>query len=93
MADYSQSSSGDGTDPSEDDLHSDVPAPGPLNQDAISASASASSEELFLDNEAALSPDETASGTQVIMNSRAYQLEMFAESMRQNIIVAVSLSK
>ncbi|KAI8154629.1 Dicer-like protein 2 [Colletotrichum sp. SAR 10_65] len=90
MADYSQSSSGDGTDPSEDDQHSDVPAPGPLNQDAISASASASSsEELFLDNEAALSPDETASGTQVIMNSRAYQLEMFAESMRQNIIVAM----
>ncbi|KAK1983184.1 RNase3 domain-containing protein [Colletotrichum cereale] len=85
MADYSQSSSDDGPSPSEDVTPADVPASGPQNQEALSAAA----EDVFLDNEAPLPPDEPASGTPVIMNARAYQTEMFAQSMRQNIIVAM----
>lgn len=86
MVDFSRSSSS-GSTPLEDDVLSEVSASGPQNQELASASASA--EDLFLDNEA---PDEPASGNSVIMNSRAYQVEMHAASMRQNVIVAVSAS-
>ncbi|KAF9877825.1 dicer-like protein 2 [Colletotrichum karsti] len=85
MSDYSQSSSGASAEVSEDEVQSNVPAPVPHNQEILSAPE----EDLFLDNEAASSSDETASGTPVIMNARAYQLEMFDESMKQNIIVAM----
>lgn len=82
MVDYSRSSSS-GSNPLEDDVLSEASASGPQNQELASASA----EDLFLDNEA---PAEPASGNSVIMNSRAYQVEMHAASMRQNVIVAVS---
>lgn len=86
MPDYSQSSSGDGADPSEDESPVGVPAAGPHNQEVLSAAA----EELFLNNEASSPPVESASGNSPIMNSRAYQTEMFGYSMMQNVIVAVS---
>ncbi|KAK1674397.1 hypothetical protein BDP55DRAFT_184594 [Colletotrichum godetiae] len=87
MADHSPSSSGEGADPVVDDVPFNVAVLGPHNQEALSAAA----EELFLNNEASSPPAEPASGNSVIMNARAYQSEMLAESMRQNIIVAVSL--
>ncbi|WYZ37317.1 hypothetical protein EsH8_II_000823 [Colletotrichum jinshuiense] len=85
MPDYSQSSSGDGADPSEDESPVGVPAAGPHNQEVLSAAA----EELFLNNEASSPPVESASGNSPIMNSRAYQTEMFGYSMMQNVIVAM----
>ncbi|KAF6816826.1 dicer-like protein 2 [Colletotrichum sojae] len=81
MVDYFRSSSS-GSNPLEDDVLSEASAAGPQNQELASASA----EDLFLDNEA---PAEPASGNSVIMNSRAYQVEMHAASMRQNVIVAM----
>lgn len=86
---FSQSPSVEGFDPSEDEMPAGVLAPGPQNQEAFSAAA----EEVLLGSEASSPSDESAAGTPVIMNSRAYQTEMFAESMRQNIIVAVSDSR
>ncbi|KAK6226081.1 RNase3 domain-containing protein [Colletotrichum tabaci] len=82
---FSQSPSVEGFDPSEDEMPAGVLAPGPQNQEAFSAAA----EEVLLGSEASSPSDESAAGTPVIMNSRAYQTEMFAESMRQNIIVAM----
>ncbi|KAJ0328105.1 hypothetical protein COL5a_005309 [Colletotrichum fioriniae] len=66
-----------------------MPVLGPHNQEALSAAA----EELFLSNEASSPLAEPASGNSVIMNARAYQSEMLAESMRQNIIVAFEVLK
>ncbi|KAK2018795.1 RNase3 domain-containing protein [Colletotrichum eremochloae] len=86
MPDYSQSSSSDdGVGPSEDVMPADVLASGPQNQEVLSVAA----EDVFLDNEASLPSDEPAPGIPVIMNARAYQNEMFAQSMRRNIIVAM----
>ncbi|KZL79902.1 dicer-like protein 2 [Colletotrichum incanum] len=85
MAGYSQSSSDDGPDPSEDVTSADVPAPRPQNQEVLSVAA----ERAFLDNEAPSPSDEPATDTPIIMNARAYQTEMFAQSLRQNIIVAM----
>ncbi|GKT49995.1 uncharacterized protein ColSpa_10176 [Colletotrichum spaethianum] len=84
MDDCLQSSSSDGTDPSEDVTPAYAPASRTLNQEGVSAVA----EEVFLNNEASSPSDEPTAGTPVIMNARAYQTEMFAQSMRQNIIVA-----
>ncbi|KAK1727217.1 uncharacterized protein BDZ83DRAFT_222112 [Colletotrichum acutatum] len=85
MTGHSPSSSGEGADPVQDDVPPNVPVLGPHNQETLSAAA----EELFLNNEASSPPAEPASGNSVIMNARAYQSEMLAESMRQNIIVAM----
>ncbi|OHE97620.1 RNase3 domain-containing protein [Colletotrichum orchidophilum] len=85
MADHSPSSSGEGADPLEDEVPASAPVLGPHNQETLSAAA----EELFLSNEASSPLAEPASGTSVIMNARAYQSEMLAESMRQNIVVAM----
>ncbi|KAK2001851.1 RNase3 domain-containing protein [Colletotrichum falcatum] len=85
MPAYSHSSSDDGSSLSEDVMPADVPASWPQNQQVISAAT----EDVFLDNEVSLPSDEPAPGTPVIMNARAYQAEMFAQSMRQNIIVAM----
>ncbi|KAK1596122.1 RNase3 domain-containing protein [Colletotrichum navitas] len=85
MPGYSQSSSDDGFGPLEDVMPADVPASWSQNQDVLSAAA----EDVFLDNEVSLPSDEPAPGIPVIMNARAYQTEMFAQSMRQNIIVAM----
>ncbi|KAL0940927.1 dicer-like protein 2 [Colletotrichum truncatum] len=85
MTDYFQSLSGDSFDPLEDEVFYEVPGPGPHNLGALSATV----EDLFLGSEAASPSHETASGTPAIMNSRAYQLEMLAESRKQNIIVAM----
>ncbi|KZL77586.1 Dicer-like protein 2 (RNase3 domain-containing protein) [Colletotrichum tofieldiae] len=85
MFGYSPSSSDDGTDPPEDVTPANVPAPEPQNQEVLSVAV----KEAFLDNEALSPSDELATGTPVIMNARAYQTEMFAQSMRQNIIVAM----
>ncbi|OLN92282.1 Dicer-like protein 2 [Colletotrichum chlorophyti] len=82
MSDYSP---GVGTDLPEHEVSADLPVLGTQNQEACSASA----EELFLSNEASSSEDESDSGNTAIMNSRAYQLEMYEESMRRNIIVAM----
>ncbi|KAK1481398.1 RNase3 domain-containing protein [Colletotrichum cuscutae] len=85
MTGHSPSSSGEGADPVQDDVSPSVPVPGPHNQEALSTAA----EELILNNEASSPLAEPASGNSVIMNARAYQSEMLAESMRQNVIVAM----
>ncbi|KAK2047429.1 RNase3 domain-containing protein [Colletotrichum somersetense] len=85
MPDYSQSSSDDGSGLSEDVMLAGVPTSEPQNQETLLATA----EDVFLDNDTSLPSDESAPGTPVIMNARAYQTEMFAQSMRQNIIVAM----
>nr|ALJ83737.1 dicer like-protein 2 [Colletotrichum lindemuthianum]ALJ83741.1 dicer like-protein 2 [Colletotrichum lindemuthianum] len=74
----------DGSEASGNDAGSDV-AFGVQNQE--SRPNPEEEDELFLDNEACAAED--SSSTPVIMNSRAYQVEMFNESMKQNIIVAM----
>jgi hypothetical protein len=86
-----EASYGDSTDSSDDETDKCTPATTQISLPNISETITSAAQDVILKTEGPVQgPTPSPHGKDGIMSIRAYQLEMLAESIRQNTIVVVS---